>query len=132
MPSRPNVARTKTIRKRERRELPAMYRNHRAGTWREAATPSERSITLGGPVWLDANGRWGSHRNDGVWGRGGGVARAFQGHASPKRDRGQPSLGEAEHRDSRVRNRDRRGGCAGTGPWPVPRGGAPSPDDLFY
>src|SRR5450755_4967293 len=45
MPSRPNVARTKTIRKRERRELPAMCRNPRAGTWRDPATPSERSIT---------------------------------------------------------------------------------------
>src|SRR5882762_5377343 len=72
MPSRPNVASTKTIRKRERRELPAMYQNPRAGTWRDPATPSERSITFGAPVLLDANGRWGLHRSDGllggVWG----------------------------------------------------------------
>src|SRR5258708_5700134 len=61
IPSRPNVAKTKTIRKRERRELPAMYRNPRAGTWRDPATPSEHSITFGAPVWLDANGGWGLH-----------------------------------------------------------------------
>jgi len=69
MPSRPNVASTKTIRKRERRELPAMYRNPRAGTWRDPATPSERSITFEAPVLLDANGRWGLHRSDGLGGR---------------------------------------------------------------
>src|SRR5260370_31493562 len=34
IPSKPNRARTKTITKRERRELLAMYRNPRAGTWR--------------------------------------------------------------------------------------------------
>src|ERR1700676_4114949 len=82
MPSRPNVARTKTIRKRKRRELPAMYRNPRAGTWRDPATPSERSITFEAPVLLDANGRWGLHRSDGLL--GGGVGRV-QGHQSGTR-----------------------------------------------
>src|SRR5882762_5594094 len=67
MPNRPNVARTKTIRKRERRELPAMYRNPRAGTWRDPATPSERSITFEAPVLLDANGRWGLHPRPPRW-----------------------------------------------------------------
>src|SRR6266852_9235926 len=58
IPNRPNVARTKTIRKRERRELPAMYQNPRAGTWRDPATPSERSITFQAPVYLDARTGW--------------------------------------------------------------------------
>src|SRR6202521_299302 len=72
MPSTPNVASTKTIKKRERRELPAMYRNPRAGTWRDPATPSERSITFEAPVLLDANGRWGLHWSVGFGGGGGG------------------------------------------------------------
>src|ERR1039457_4068178 len=45
IPSKPNRARTKTIRKSERRELPAMFRHPRAGTSRAPATPSDASIT---------------------------------------------------------------------------------------
>src|ERR1700732_411485 len=92
MPSRPNVARTKTIRKRERRELPAMYRNPRAGTWRDPATPSERSITCGAPVKLDAHGRRGLHRSDSLWGRGWAGPSPSRDMERPKRDRGKPSL----------------------------------------
>src|ERR1019366_1331081 len=49
IPSKPNRARTRTIRKSERklerRELPAMFRHPRAGTSRAPATPSDASIT---------------------------------------------------------------------------------------
>src|SRR3977135_4264571 len=103
MPSRPNVARTKTIRKRARRELPAMYQNPRAGTWRDPATPSERSITFGAPVLLDANGRWGLHRGGGLWGlvrRAGPFCGSRKSQTSPERG---ITLDKGEHQRGGVR-----------------------------
>src|ERR1039457_5887250 len=68
MPSNPNKASTKRIRKKERelerRELPAMFRNPRAGTWRDPTTPSDAVYHAKAPVSLDANGGGGLHSCD--------------------------------------------------------------------
>src|SRR5208283_5625372 len=70
MPSRPNRARTNTIKKRERKleRRPAMFRKPRAGTWRDPATQSDAVYHAKAPVYLDANRGWGLHRSDGFWG----------------------------------------------------------------